>query len=381
MIPEIGGAKREHAHGDSCMYGTLCSEGMVGTDSKSRTVNLFMVYSPLHCFCADNIVRNFEIGARNHLFYLKPGFGSLVDSALWEGIHYLPWPRFNPAPGPFGRLRRTLQNLDFVARQCQGAEIIRLHATVIDTEAVNYHINFLWRKFPRAEFSVRLFPDGILNLRKHLLGPLREALQNIRLLRMLVSPSLRYHRLRGDRTGSDDPIVDRIYVLPGLPHEYETAKTVVLPPFKPYSSENQSELLDKKALVVGQPLVGVKAMTEHDMVAVTAGIKKFLQSQGITRILYKAHPRDHRREYADKDYEDLVVDKPLEHHFSEEPYSCVIGVCSTALVTARMILPPSSRVVAYGINRLIGYGKEGSSMLEETFRSVGIEVVLHSDND
>lgn len=340
-----------------------------------------MVYSPLHCLCADHIVRNFERGARNILFYLKPGYGSFVDSSLWDGIHYLPWPRFNPAPGLFGRLRRTLGNLDFVARQCQGAEVIRLHATVIDTEAVNYHISYLQRRFPTAEFSVRLFPDGILNLRKHPLGWFKERLQYVRLARMLVSPSLCYYRLKGDRTGSDDPIVDRIYVLPGLSHDYEPSKTVVLPEFSICSAKEPAAQREKNALVIGQPLVVYRRMTAADMTAVALGMKAFLESQGVTRIFYKPHPRDRQREYAVPGYEDLLVDKPLELHFAEEHYSIVIGVCSTALLTARMILPPTCRVIAYGLDRFIFRGEKDKRVLLDAFQSVGVEIVPHDKTD
>lgn len=344
---------------------------------KRRTVNLFMVYSPLHCLCADHIVRNFERGARNILFYLKQGYDSFVDSSLWDGIHYLPWPRFNPAPGPFGRLRRTMSNLEFVARQCQGADTIRLHATVIDTEAVNYNINYLQRHFPHAEFSVRLFPDGVLNLRRHPLGRVKEMMQYLRAARTFVSPALRYHRLKGDRIGSDEAIVDRIYLLPGLPHEYETSKTVVLPEFTMSSAKGSDIPGERKALVIGQPLVVYRRMTASDMAMVAVGMKAFLEAQGVTRILYKPHPRDQQREYAVSGYEDLLLDKPLELHFAEEHYPIVIGVCSTALLTARMILPPSSRVIAYGLDRFIFRGEKDRATLLGALQEIEVEIVSH----
>jgi hypothetical protein len=45
-----------------------------------------------------------------------------------------------------------------------------------------------------------------------------------------VAPELDYWCFSGDRIGSDAPFCDRIYVIPGLPHEYPADKVVVLPP-------------------------------------------------------------------------------------------------------------------------------------------------------
>ena len=351
---------------------------MDGSTAISRTVNIFMVYSPLHCLCADQVVRQFCQGERNLLFYLKQGYADFVDHSLWEAVQYLPWPRFNPSPGFMGRHRRTLSNLHHVADLCRGAQTIRLHATVIDTEAVNYHINFLRRRFPEAQFSVRLFPDGVLNLRRHPLGRFKEYLQHLRLGRMLLSPALRYHCLKGDRTGSDDPLVDRIYLLPGLPHGYDPAKVVVLPPFQMADRLQTEPGSERTALVVGQPLVVYRRMTAEDMRAVSVGIQRYLVSQGITRIIYKPHPRDRQHEYGLAEYELLQVDKPLEQHFAETPYSVVIGVCSTALLTARMIMPPECRIVAYGLDRFIFRGEKDRSSLLGAFEALGIEMVAHN---
>lgn len=340
----------------------------------SRRLNLFMVYSPLHCLCADQIARHFCQGERNFLFYLKQGYSDFVDQSLWEVIEYLPWPRFNPAPGLFGRSRRTLINLNRVADLCQGAEVIRLHATVIDTEAVNYHINFLRHRFSQAQFSVRLFPDGLLNVCRHPLGQLKEHLQYLRLARMLFSPSLHYHCLKGDRTGSDDPLVDRIYLLPGATHDYETAKVALLPPF---SMNDNQQTKERTALVIGQPLVSFRRMTAEDMQTVTLGIKQYLELQGIVRIVYKPHPRDNQYELGHAEYELLKIDRTLEQHFAEKSYSIVISVCSTALLTGRMILMPECRVIAYGLDRVLFRGKKERNSVIGAFKALGVELLEH----
>lgn len=338
------------------------------------TVNLFMVYSPLHCLCAEQIVRHFEPSARNVVFYLKPGFASLLDSSLWEGIHYLPWPRLDPLPGPLGRLRQARKNLDLVANECRGAEIIRLHTTVIDSEAINYHINHLRASFPTADFSVRLFPDGVLNVQRHPLGLLGELFHYTRLLRRLASPALHYYTFRGDRTGSDAAIVDRIYILHRFPHEYPAGKIVELPPFRQATAAS-SLGQTKRVLVLGQPVVAFRRMTAETMHTVTDELAAFIAAAGFTDVWYKAHPRDTQREFAAPGYRDLTMSVSLEQHLVEEHYDMVVGIYSTGLLTARMILPDTVRVVAYGMNRIRFRSRKEREALCRVFTTFGVELV------
>ena len=339
------------------------------------TVNLFMVYSPLHCLCAEQIVEHFEPGATNIVFYLKREFGPLLRESLWDATQYLPWPRFEPVPGMFGRLRRTRSNLDVVAGFCKGAKRIVLHTTVIDTEAINYNINYLRKIFPGAEFSVRLFPDGWMNIRRHPLGPVKELLQYSRLIRRIACMDLHFYRFRGCRTGADDKLVDRIYVLPRFPHQYDPAKVVTLPLFARNDTGAERSNVLKRALVLGQPLIAYKRMTRESVAAVTQGISDYLLANGIEEIHYKSHPRDKTREYALDGYRELVINKPLEHHLAEHPYGIVIGVCSTGLLTGRMVLPEWCKVISYGINLMkFDNGKEQDNFID-IFGRLGVEII------
>lgn len=334
-----------------------------------------MVYSPLHCLCAELIVTHFESGAHNIAFHLRPEFRDCLNQGLWHAIEYHPWPRFFPEPGLHGRIRRTLKNLELAAQHCAGAAHIRLHTPVIDTEAINYHINFLQRRFPEAQFSVRLLPDGAMNLKRHPQGQLRELLQSVRLLRIVAAPPLRYYRFKGDRTGSDDPIVDRIYTLPRLPHEYEMTKTVELPPFIRNDTVNGKQNIMRRALVVGQPLIAYKFMTRESVSSVTRTIYEYLMANGIQEIHYKSHPRDKTREYALDEYKELRIQEPLEQHMSHFPYGIVIGVCSTALLTGRMILPDWCKVVACGMNVLHFKDHDEREYYTQTFHQLGVEII------
>jgi len=343
--------------------------------SKQPVTNLFLIYSPLHYLAAESIAVHFEQNAHNYLFYLKLEFQKLVDPSKWDAVNFLPWPRFYPEKGLFGGMRRAVKNLKLVAGLCEGATTIRLHTTVIDTEAVNYLINFLKASFPCASFSVRIIPDGLLNIRRHPMGRLKEALQYLKKARRLFFPALDYYTFSGDRTGSDDPIVDRIYLLPHFPHQYNSAKTVKLPSLTASPESEETGWHAPRALVIGQPLVDFKRMSVANVEVVTRGIRDFIEQCSILEIDYKAHPKDRERDYDNPDYHDLNIDIALESYLSKHPYDLVIGVCSTALLTARLIMPISTRVVAYGINLMEFRSKNEREEIESPFKKLDVKIV------
>lgn len=344
----------------------------------ASVTNIFLIYSPLHYLAAENIATHFERNSRNHLFYLKAEYSDLVETSNWESVDFLPWPRFYPEKGLFGRLKRTRKNLDIVAGACRGATEIRLHTPVIDTEAANYLINFLQSLYPDARFCVRIIPDGLLNVQRYPLSRLKEVLQYCKKARRLIDPALDYYTFRGDRVGSDAEIVDRIYVLPGLPHEYNRAKTVEISLIKKnqvHVTDLATEKTKRRALVIGQPLVAFNRFNRNDMQAVSLGIREFIAACGIDYIDYKSHPRDKEKEFGHPDYTELVIEKPLETHLASNHYDLVIGVDSTSLLTARMILPASCRVVSYGMDMIIYRGTEDKTKIGSPFVSLGVEMV------
>jgi hypothetical protein len=352
---------------------------MKNQPAENGVVNLFMVYSPLHCLAAESIAEFFEKDTRNCIFYLKRGYDELIDPAHWESVQFLPWPRFYPMRGFLGRTRRLMANLQMLAAECEGYSTIRLHSPVIDTEAVNYSINFLKKKFPSARFSVRLLPDGLLNIQRNPLGRFKEIFQYTKKMRRLISPSLNYYIFKGDRTGADSSIVDRIYILPRFPHEYHAGKVVELPPLIQYDA-NTAETGDEPcALVLGQPLVGFGLMTQGAMERVSQGIRGFIERAGFCRVDYKAHPREKKLEFFQSSYRKIDLSMPFEAFLVKNPYDLVVGISSTALVTARYILPEGCRVVAYGLEEVCFKDEKVRQGIESLFRRLGIEIVM-SDN-
>jgi hypothetical protein len=316
------------------------------------TAAVYFVASPLQYLAARRIAECFERGSRQILLWYKRGVSPIVRTEEWDGCEYLAWPRFDPLPGWFGAHRRLLANLRQVAALIGECDTLHLHSAVFDTEAINYFLRALPRACHAGTMHARILPDGLISIRRYPLTPLKRLLQQLRRLRRLVSPQLDYWTFAGDRIGSDAPFCDRIYVLPGLPHEYPADKVAVLPPLVEPPVRRVGEAGERRALVIGQPLVGFELMTRQDCDQVTADIRAWLALHGFSHVDYKGHPRDRHHDLLHPDYRVLQLSQPLETYMAAQPYDAVVGVRSTALLFARQIYGAATPVVAFGWNRV-----------------------------
>ena len=336
-------------------------------------VAVYFVASPLQYLAARRIAENFEAGARQVLVWYKPGVTPIVREADWDAASYMPWPRWEPLPGPFGRHRRLRDNIRRVAALVGPCDSLHIHSAVFDTEAINYFLRALPKACGAREMRARILPDGIISIRRYPLAPAKRLAQYARKLRRLVAPELDYWCFGGDRIGSDAPFCDRIYVIAGLPHEYPADKVVVLPPLvTPRAGAAAGAASERTALVIGQPLVGAGLMKPADRDAVSDEIRAWLAALGIRRIIYKGHPKDPEQELKQPDYETLSLDEPLEVHLANTPYDAVVGVRSSALLFARQTSPASTRVVAFGWGRVRFKSEEERRQMGEAFRSTGV---------
>lgn len=331
----------------------------------------------MHYLAAKAIARHFCSGEECHLFYNRDFLEEVVKPEGWTTVTYLPWPRFYPKEGPFGRIRRTRANCDVVAEKCAGATVIRLHVPVIDTEAINYHINFLRGKYPFAVFSVRVLPDGLLNVRRWPLSRMKEVGQYLKKMRRLIYPSLNYFVFRGDRVGTDSEVVDRIYILPKFPHEYDPAKVVQITSLVDPIQKDRSMPPGGRALVIGQPLSAIGRMSRNVMEDVTEGIRRMLSEEGIHEVVYRGHPRDPNNELYHGSYHKDETSVPLEISLMDNSYDLVVGICSTGLLTARSLVGENCRVVAYGINAMTFKDQIQRESILSVFRKSGVEMVDH----
>ncbi|KPJ92219.1 MAG: hypothetical protein AMJ53_09840 [Gammaproteobacteria bacterium SG8_11] len=314
----------------------------------SDTVNLFLVATPLQYLGAEVILKNYEAGKRNHLFYVRPDISSVINNALWTDVQFLPWPKKFPKKGLFGKMRRIRENLLTVNKVCENASDIRLHVWMLRSEATNYHVNALRKAFPESHLSVRIIPDGTLGLFRRELQWYEKLGLRLRKLRRIIYPSLNYYLFSGDRIGTDAPIVDRVYCLSGIPHEFDGSKTCELPSL--VEADFKKDKHTKRALVLSQPFFQLGKCSKAELEKVTAGIRAYLVSQHMDLIEYKQHPYDRIKEFYNPDYKELTISEPLEKYLGKHFYHLVIGVDSAALFLAKAIYGNQSKIVSFGKN-------------------------------
>lgn len=319
---------------------------------KTELVAIYFVASPLQYLAARGIANTFEPGSRQVLIWYQPGVEAVVRPEEWDASSYMPWPRWNPLPGPFGRLRRMKENIHLVAGLVEQCEELHIHSAVFDTEAINYFLRALPKACGARSMRARILPDGLISIRRYPLSRTKAALQYLRKLRRLAAPELDYWCFTGDRIGSDAPFCDRIYVLPGLPNEYPMEKTVMLPSLVKRHGNSSDAEVERRALVVGQPLAGAGLMSEADRDAVSSEIHEWLRKQGFTHIDYKGHPKDPNRELCMEDYRVIEIEQPLEMYMAENEYHAVVGVRSSALLFAKQVYGPDAEVMAFGWDRV-----------------------------
>ena len=341
----------------------------------TNRVALYFVASPLQYLAARRIAETHEAGARQVLVWYKPGMTPVVRAEDWDAASYMPWPRREPLPGPFGRLRRLRANIRLVAGLVGRCDSLHIHSAVFDTEAINYFLRALPRLCGCADMKARILPDGIISIRRYPLSWLRCLSQQVRKLRRLVAPELDYWCFAGDRIGSDAGFCDRVYVIPGLPHEYPPAKAVVLPPLVvPAGNAVQAREGLRRALVIGQPLVGAGLMKPADRDAVSAEIHAWLAAEGIRQVFYKGHPKDPALELNCPDYAVVTLEEPLEVHLASNAYDAVLGVRSSALLFARQTSPAETRVIAFGWDRVRFKSDAERHDMQAAFAVCGVEL-------
>jgi len=339
------------------------------------TVAVYFVASPLQYLAARRIALDFESGARQVLVWYKPGMKSVVDPAQWDACAYMPWPRWEPLPGLFGRHRRLRENIGLVAALVGKCDRLLLHSAVFDTEAINYFLGALPARAGAREMRARILPDGLISIRRYPLSSTRRALQCARRLRRLVDRELSYRCFAGDRIGSDAPFCDRIYVVPGLPHEYPAEKVRVLGPLvDPVAPEEGGSPAPRRALVVGQPLVGAGLLAAADLAPLTQRVRDWLAAQGFDEVDYKAHPKDPAQELRHPDYRVIDPSCPLELHLAHTAYDAVVGVRSSALLFARQIYPRSVPVVSFGWSRLKFKSVDEERDMKRAFEQCGVSL-------
>lgn len=335
---------------------------------------LYLIASPLQYLAARRIAEEFEAGARQVLIYYKKGVAPVIRENDWDAVWYMPWPRFYPLPGPFGEHRRLLDNLERVADLAGPCDTVKLHAAMYDSEVTNYFLRALPPLTGAERLQARILPDGIISVRRYPLTPFKRGLQYLRKLRRLVSPRLNFWCFGGDRLGTDASFVDRIYVLPGLPHQYPPDKVVQLPPLAQPAMTGTPNGGGLRALIIGQPLVGYGLTTPEDLAAITTHIHGWLRQRGVSVIDYKGHPKDPSNELMESQDQKLELNEPIETYMTRTPYDFVVGVRSSALLFARQIYGADTQVVAFDWDRIRFKSAAERKDMEAAFLQCGVRI-------
>ncbi|WP_330863532.1 polysialyltransferase family glycosyltransferase [Aquabacterium fontiphilum] len=341
----------------------------------TRVVALYFVASPLQYLAARQIAQRHEAGARQVLVWYKKGLASIVQAGDWDDCVYMPWPRWDPLPGPMGRHRRLRTNIRTVAELIGPCDVLHIHSAVFDTEAINYFLRALPRRCGARAMAARILPDGVISIRRYPLSLSKRGIQYTRKLRRLLAPELDYWCFSGDRIGSDAPFCDRIYVLPGLPHEYPPAKTVTLAPLVAARELQDGGHSSRRALVIGQPMVGAGLMAAADRDAVSAEIRQWLQAQGFDEVHYKGHPKDPNQELCAADYQVLQLTEPVELWMSRQSYQAVVGTRSTALLFAAQLYGADTAVCAFGWDRTRFKSRAEARDMARAFTQAGVRLM------
>lgn len=337
-------------------------------------VNLYFVASPLQYLAARAIAEHIETEGRQILVWYKAGVRSVIVEQDWDAVFCMPWPRLNPLPGRFGRLRRLLENIEVVSGLVGTCDRLNIHSAVFDTEATNYFLRALPKTSGATQMHARILPDGLINIRRYPLSPLSCALQYLRKFRRLADSRLDYWCFSGDRIGSEASFCDRIYVIAGLPHEYPPDKVAVLPPlFGPNLSTQTAG--PKRALVIGQPLVGAGLMSQSDLAAVSQEMHDWLGSNGYDEIEYKGHPKDPNNELLCANYTLMDLHEPIETWMTKTRYDAVVGVRSSVLLFARQVYPPDVQVAAFGWDRIRFKSAAECADMQRVLHLLGVELV------
>ena len=338
-----------------------------------NVVNLYFVASPLQYLAAKAITDQSETGSRQVLIWYKKGVDPIVRQNEWDATSYMPWPRLEPLPGRFGRHKRLIENIEMVANLVGQCKTLRIHSAVFDTEAINYFLRALPTACGAKKMSARILPDGVISIRRYPLSFSKRMLQYVKRLRRFVDRRLDYWTFKGDRIGSDAPFCDRIYVIPGFPHEYPEEKTVTLPPL--IKKADSSDLAHgKRALIIGQPLAGAGLIEKSALTGITQEIFAWLQSEAFDAVDYKGHPKDPNRELYLAEYRLLQLNEALESWMSKTHYDAVVGVRSSALLFARQIYSRDTRVIAFGWDEIKFKSKAEKEDMRNLFAQCGIQL-------
>jgi hypothetical protein len=137
-------------------------------------------------------------------------------------------------------------------------------------------------------------------------------------------------------------------------------------------------LTPKTAIVLGTAMTQIGLCSRAEMSVVAAAIHACLKECQVEAVYYKPHHKERAGafELFSPGYHVMQTQKAVERLLLEQPIDLLIGQCSTALITARLMIP-ELRVISCGLEVVEGHSPRNRSV--HRYRSIcdslGIEVL------
>jgi hypothetical protein len=306
-----------------------------------RKKYLFFADADLRVFISELVAQQYSQDGEHHFFSYHPRTQETWNLYPWESRTYLPWIHREGRSWiekNIGLRKRIGHILQTVGDVCEGADEVILHSYEFYSERINYLFNYLRDRYPGIIVRGRLIPDGSLNITRRRMSGVRSLAPMVNRAKWFFDRELRYHCYYGDRLGADADIVDRIYLPRGFPNEYDSSKIFFLDMPRPQVSEIRSP--KKTAIVLGTAMTQTRLCSKSEMSTVAAAIHACLQERQIETVYYKPHHKEQPGQFElwSPGYQVIQTQKAVERLLLEQPFDLLIGQCSTALITARLMI-------------------------------------------
>lgn len=341
----------------------------------ASVLNVFIVESRFQALVALLIARS-QPDATHLVFYQNEDMGSFISRFEFIQAIYLgpdittgPWKRPR-------KLRRMVQHIaNTVDSYRHRTTRVNVFIANLKTHLLNYSVNRLRHTVNWAPISFQIITDGTFNFRRY------DMTEKHRREQRNVAGKWRYRWLGlalyvydCDLHGIEDPLIDKIWLLPHSPHQYDPARVTAVPVVDLGLRHPDAPQQETRALVIGERLCAKGYLDDTEERQVNQQIADVLQAKGITHVDFVKHPNAPRDDTAQPWYTPIITQDPVELRLMSHDYRVVIASVSTALITARMLCPPSCEVISVALERCAGR-KQTVREVEQAFRGLGVVLI------
>lgn len=340
--------------------------------------HLFLIGSDFKLLVAELVRQQYPIVGRCHVLSYTQSIVDTIDRSAWDSVHRLYWASGSKLDKYLGMRARIHHYLDVVSELTRGADQVTLYLNSIHSESCNYMIRGVLDARPGVRLRVHLLMDGLLNLRPRPMGLFRRTPQLVNTLRWLWDRRIRYYVYRGDRLGTEDPIVERVYLVEGFPHRYPPQKVATFRLRRSGAGEGgeagrarggdggdegdaASAAGPRRLLVLGTPLE--RLLSEPAVRDVRDELVRLADGLAADEVHYKPHPLEKPESYCYCPPGATVVRQGgcVERLLASRRYDAVLGTVSSAMINLRLFLPRLP-VYAGAIDRIARAARRGSSI-------------------